>query len=54
MEIIILGLLYGRTKLTDQLMNGIKNCFFYLHQNFVIILFILVEFTGNIDNVPIF
>ena len=51
MEIIVFGVLYKRKKLTDLLLNGIKNCLFHLHQNFIIELFIMIELSGNIENV---
>jgi len=50
MEAIIFGIIFNRPKLSEQLKNGIKNCLFYLHQNFIIILFIMLEMSGQIDN----
>ena len=49
MEFIFFGICFKRTQLNKKFLHEFKNCLFYLNQNFIIILSIIVDKTDNLD-----
>jgi hypothetical protein len=44
-EIILFCITYMRDISSEQIYNALKTCFFYLHQNFIIIMFLIIQKT---------